>query len=179
MGYAVSASAIAGVLNGCKSEVSADWLPQFLSAEQGDILVQATERILPATDTPGANDVGVHEFIDQLLQDCLDGAEKKIFTDGLLKIEEDSRSAYKKSFVRCSVDQQNELFTKYDQEAFQTNQSGEENAKKPFFTMLKELTLLGYFTSEKVGEEVLAYDPVPAAYQGCIPFEEGDRAWSL
>jgi len=39
--------------------------------------------------------------------------------------------------------------------------------------------LFGYYTSEKVGEEILSYDPVPGVFQGCIPLSDVGNAWSL
>ena len=50
-----------------------------------------------------------------------------------------------------------------------------------FLLSVKEYTLFGYFTSEKVGEDVLNYDPVPGIQIGCLPIEEvpNGRVWSL
>jgi len=179
LGYAVSASAITGVLNGCKAELTTDWEPLFLSTEQANALQTVTESIIPATNTPGANDVGVHQFIDLMLKECLNENEQKIMVDGLTQLDSDCRSAYNKAFSQCDNKQQTELLTRYDQAAYQFNQSAADDADKPFFTLLKELTILGYFTSEKIGEEVLSYDPIPDTYSGCIPWEEGKANWSL
>ncbi|MCK5677686.1 MAG: hypothetical protein KAH72_04355, partial [Flavobacteriaceae bacterium] len=59
------------------------------------------------------------------------------------------------------------------------------NDKKDLYLMYKFLfsvryyTLYGYYTSEKVGEEVLSYDPVPGVFKGCIPLKEIGNSWSL
>ena len=98
-------------------------------------------------------------------------------SEGLTKLDEDSQEAYGQPFAQCETEQQNELLTQYDQAAYQANQNG--GTDKPFFTLLKELTVLGYFTSEQVGEQVMSYDPIPDTYQGCIPWEDGRADWSL
>ena len=54
-----------------------------------------------------------------------------------------------------------------------------QNKEKTFFHQIKELTLLGYFTSEPVGKNVLHYDPIPGRYDGCIPLSEvGNKSWT-
>jgi len=57
--------------------------------------------------------------------------------------------------------------------------SGSGGLAVPFFKMLKDLTYEGYFTSEKVGKEVLRFDPIPGSYQGCIPLEDVGRLWTI
>ena len=47
------------------------------------------------------------------------------------------------------------------------------------FEFLRQATILGYFTSEQVGKNVLHYDPVPGAYDGCVPIDQvGRRNWT-
>jgi hypothetical protein len=43
---------------------------------------------------------------------------------------------------------------------------------------MKQLTMLGYFTSEVGSTQALRYVPVPGKYEGCIPYKKGDRAWA-
>jgi hypothetical protein len=51
---------------------------------------------------------------------------------------------------------------------------------RPFFARMKELTWIGFFTSELIGENYLNYDPVPGVYDGCIPLDDtGGKVWSL
>ena len=70
MGGAVSAPAIMGILKGCAAKPTIDWTPVFLSSDQGVLVSQVAEIIIPKTDTPGAKDVGVPGFIDQILKEC-------------------------------------------------------------------------------------------------------------
>ncbi len=176
MGSAISASAMLGVLNGCKPDRAMDWKPEFFSTEEGDLMAQIAERIMPRTDTPGAMDAGVHTFIDKMMAEFYADKERTAFKDGLKKVEADAKAAHNKSFLRLTPEQQDELLTKYDQEA--VKQREVEGADPHFFGTMKELTLLGFFTSEIGANEFLRYDPVPGVYQGCIPYAEVGRAWA-
>jgi hypothetical protein len=58
-----------------------------------------------------------------------------------------------------------------------------QKIKKPeddnhYFRMMKELTLLGYFTSEIGSTQARRYVPVPGRYEGCIPYKKGDKAFA-
>lgn len=177
MGGTISAAAIAGVLNGCQpSPPGISWEPQFFTLEQGEMVTVIAERIIPATDTPGAKDVGVPAFIDIMLKDNYTEKQQKAFVEGLTSLEADAQQAHGKSFVQLSLEEQDALLTQYDQAAYDARKAGEKG--RPFFTMAKELTLVGYFTSEVGATEVLQYDPVPGNYEGCVPLAEVGKAWS-
>ena len=47
-----------------------------------------------------------------------------------------------------------------------------------FFIQLKQLTLLGYFASERGATEALAYVQIPGSYEGCTTLEPGQKAWA-
>jgi hypothetical protein len=47
-----------------------------------------------------------------------------------------------------------------------------------YFRMMKELTLLGYFTSEVGATKALRYIETPGHYDGCMPYKKGDKAWA-
>ena len=46
------------------------------------------------------------------------------------------------------------------------------------FRQIKELTLLGYFTSEVGATQALRYDPVPGSYRGSVRMGNSDRSWA-
>jgi len=177
MGYAVSASAIAGVMGGCQADKALDWTPKFLSATQQKTLSEATERILPKTKTPGAKDVMVDRFIDELMHFIYKPEESKAFSDGLDKLEADAQAAHNSSFADLEDAKKDALLTTAMNAAKAEKEKNPNAEIPPFFSSLKQLTFLGYFNSEEIGEKVLAYDPVPGTYQGCIPLE--GNAWSL
>jgi len=176
MGGALSSSAIAGVLQGCSAEKQLDWQPVFLSQEQAATTAEVTERIIPATDTPGAKDVGVPEFIDKMLNDIYTEEEQQQFLDGINQLNQESESAFGDPFVGLSPEQQDEVLQKM------AVASGDYQGEgKPFFKMAKELTMLGFFTSEIGATQVLQYAQVPGYYEGCIPVEEAGngKTWAV
>jgi len=49
---------------------------------------------------------------------------------------------------------------------------------RPFILMVKELTVVGFFTSQPGCEQVLQYQAVPGAYHGCVPLAEVGKTWA-
>lgn len=131
------------------------------------------ETILPNTDeSPGAKAAYIGTFMKTIVNDCYSEDETLIFIDGLDKIEEKSMDGFGESFLSLSKEKKLNLLTQFDEEA-KKHRSLEE---PHFFTMLKELTLWGYFTSEVGATEALRYNPVPGRFEGCIPYN-GESAW--
>lgn len=175
MGGAISASAMTGVLSGCQADPKVDWTPRFFSTDEAGIVEAIAERIIPHTDTPGAKDAGVPAFIDTMMAEFYQEDEKKAFREGIKTVMTDARAAYGKSFVSLAPEQQDELLRKYDAEAYDKERKPEN---KHFFRMMKELTVLGFCTSEPGATEFLKYDPAPGDYKGCIPYAEVGAAWA-
>ena len=179
-GYAVSASFITGFLQGCQPSGAPDWEPQFLSPEQGQLVSEMADTIFPTTDTPGAKDVFVHEFMDLMLKDCSDEKTQQAFLSGIAEVDTDAQNAYGKAFAKCSDEQKLELLNSLDQAARAKVKAGlQPGEEAPFILTFKQLTFLGYFTSEAVGTTVLKYDPIPGNYDGCIALDEVGGTWAL
>jgi gluconate 2-dehydrogenase gamma chain len=49
---------------------------------------------------------------------------------------------------------------------------------RPFILGVKELTVVGFFTSQPGCEQVLQYQAVPGAYHGCMPLAEVGKTWA-
>jgi len=209
MGYALSASTVMGVMNGCKADTvtsEAGWKPAFFDGKEIDLLKIITEQILPATDTPGANDVFVHRFMDQMVAEVYTPEMKERFRKGLTDLAADCKTTYGKEFAGCTDEQRDELLLKHEaaaramdsqlKEAYEaekkefqrmaaedasTGVTYQRTNREPFFKLLKEMTLVGYFTSEKIGEEVLNYDPIPGMDIPCLDMSEvpNSRSWSF
>lgn len=176
LGGVLSASAISGVMSGCKADPKIDWAPKFFTAEEGSTLEAIVERIIPKTDTPGAKDAGVHTFIDQMMAEFYQEQDKATFREGLKKVEAEAKSAHGKSFAALTPEQQDEVLTKFDKEAYDPSRSKDEPTH--FFKTMKELTVLGFCTSEIGATEFLKYEASPGAYRGCIPYSEVGAAWA-
>ena len=185
MGGAISAPAILGILNGCTAKPTIDWKPTFLSEDQGILITQLAEIIIPKTDTPGAKDVGVPAFIDVMLKDVYPQKDKDRFLEGIKAFDAAAEKKYGDRFVELSLEKQVELVKEIHGLAlneYKGNGNGNGNgnglSEKPFILMVKELTLLGFFTSEPGATQVLQYDPVPGAYKGCVSLKEIGKTWA-
>jgi gluconate 2-dehydrogenase gamma chain len=179
MGAAVSASALTGILQGCKATPELTYAPQFFTEDQARIVMEVAEIIIPKTDTPGAKDAGVPGFIDLMLKDCYKKEDQDRFLAGITTFDEEAKKAYGDSFIYCKPEQQVELVTKTHAAALAEAKENRE-AKRPFILMAKELTLLGFFTSEPGATQVLQYVAVPGSYKGCIPLAEAGngKTWA-
>jgi hypothetical protein len=179
MGAAVSASALTGILQGCKATPELTYTPQFFTEDQARIVTEVAEIIIPKTDTPGAKDTGVPGFIDLMLKDCYKKEDQDRFIAGLTAFDEEAKKAYGDSFIYCKPEQQVELVTKVHAAALAEAKENKE-AQRPFILMAKELTLLGFFTSEPGATQVLQYIAVPGSYKGCIPLAEAGngKTWA-
>ncbi len=148
------------------------------------MISEMTERILPKTKTPGAKDLHIDKFIDKMLKDLLAPEEQTDFLRGMEAFESACVKQYGKKFVDCTTAQQDELLRKMDKEAAKLPPSVwgirlAAPAPTPFFRRVKDLTLLGYFTSEQVGMNVLSYDPLPGGYVACLPLvDAGGKIWN-
>lgn len=183
MGGALSAPAILGIMNGCTAKPTIDWKPELLTVEQGAIVTRLVDIIIPATDTPGAKEVGVPGFIDKMLKDVFSKEEQQKFLDGLKAFDERAKSETGDAFAELDEEQQTSFVTKIHNEAIQsyvTSRHVKPPVPRPFFVSLKELTLLGFFTSEVGATQVLQYIAVPQAYKGCVPVSEAGngKTWA-
>ncbi|GJM35505.1 MAG: hypothetical protein DHS20C18_45060 [Saprospiraceae bacterium] len=189
-GYALSSSVIAGVMQGCQPEPTGpDWTPQFFTEEQASQVNAMVDVMLPPTATPGAVELGVPAFIDLMVKDWYQAKDQTHFLAGLEMVNQRAQTDHGKSFLKSSSEQQLAVMNAIDEDTRAKlkeqaiNQSGEEENEDtpywPFMHKFKNLALLGYFSSKKIGTEVLNYDPIPGGYEGCIPYEEGGAAWAL
>ena len=177
LGGALSAPAIAGILQGCKAEPKLNWQPQFFTPDQANLVNQIAELILPKSDTPGASELGVPAFVDEMMAKCYGQNDQSTFTKGLQVLEAKAQQEFGEEFLDCSQEQQYQLLEPLNQEAAQL--ARRRSPEKPFFSIMKELTLLGYFTTETGASKVLQYHNIPSTYEGCAPLDElGGKAWA-
>src|SRR6059058_2746058 len=141
------AGVLAGVLAGCEARRTPDgaWTPRALSSDQLDLVATIAEHILPETDTPGARAVGVHRFIDAMLADSFADEERRHFLAGLSDVDARAQRSWGCAFLRCATHEQRAVLDELDREAFA---AALDRGAPPFFRTMKELTLVGYYTSE-------------------------------
>jgi hypothetical protein len=149
-----------------------------LDTKQQAYLDEVGDTILPATKTPGAKAARVGSFMAVMVRDCYKPGDQETFTKGLEQLEEASQKLNGKGFMESTPAQRTALLTALDTE--QKNYAKTKTPEQPnhYFRMIKELTLLGYFTSEVGATQALRYLPVPGKYVGDYPYKKGDRAWA-
>ena len=165
-------------LSGCKANdkygASLEFTPKDIA-----YLDEIAETIIPQTETPGAKAAKVGTFMTVMVKDCYTEDQQKIFLDGMTNLNEASDKKFKSGFMQITPDQRKELLTELDKEAKRYNNSKKKEEPSHYFAMMKQLTLLGYFTSEQGATQALNYVPVPGRYDGCIPYKKGDKAYAL
>lgn len=179
MGAAVSASTVAAFLQSCKVMPELNYKPIFFSQDQAALVSEASEIIIPKTDTPGAIEVGVPNFIDSLINECYSKEDQKKFLEGLDEFDKNAIKVFGNRFIEGTPEERKDYLKKTHDEAVAAVKS-DPKTPRPFILKLKELTMLGYFVSEPGATKVLQYVPVPGAYKGCIPLKEAGngKTWA-
>lgn len=151
----------------------------FSAADVG-LLDEIAETILPATTTPGAKEAKVGAFMALMVTDCYSPAQQRIFREGLRKVDAVTRTTHKVGFMEASADQRLAILTALDREQKSFMDGQKENADAPahYFRMMKQLALLGYFTSEIGCTQAQRYVETPGRFDPCVPYAAGEPAWA-
>jgi hypothetical protein len=162
-------------LTGCKSEDR-----KSMTFTQDDIayLDEIADTILPTTSTPGAKAAKVGQFMTVMVNDCYTEADQKIFREGMDKLNEAAEKKFNNGFMKLTPQQRHDLLVQLDQEQKDYMKNKKSEDPSHYFRMMKELTLLGYFTSEIGSTQARRYVPVPGRFEGCIPYKKGDKAFA-
>ncbi|QLG45145.1 gluconate 2-dehydrogenase subunit 3 family protein [Costertonia aggregata] len=202
LGYTVATPTLISIVQGCKNEKIIEWTPDFFTKEQGNVLTTLVDIILPKTDTPAASEVNVHVFIDRFIDQVVEKEQQDFikmtmakFVDKALKdsgkekiadlnaedLEPVLASALK--YTKEEEIKNFDMIRGYNEAVEQGSEAALDDSisRFAFANNLRGMTVWGYKTSEYVGEEVLAYLPVPGEYIGCGDLQEltGGKAWSL
>ncbi|MGH8167546.1 MAG: gluconate 2-dehydrogenase subunit 3 family protein [Woeseiaceae bacterium] len=173
------------MLAGCtreKPNVAAS-LANF-SADDIALLDEIAETILPETATPGAKAAGVGPFIAMMVADTYDDREQQVFREGMQTLDTACREMHGDSFMSVTPAQRLALLEKLDAEQMKTMNdieymSGDTDEKPAhYFRMMKELALLGYFTSEIGYTQAMRYAETPGKWDPCAPYAPGEKAWA-
>lgn len=165
------------LISGCKPNAAK--VADLFDTDHVAFLNEVGETILPATSTPGAKAADVGNFMAIMVRDCYEPADQEVFLKGLSKIDDAATTKFSKKFMDLDATQRTLLLTDLDKEQKEYSKTKKPKDPNHYFRMIKELTLLGYFTSEVGCKQALRYVPIPGRYDGCIPYKKGDRAWAL
>jgi hypothetical protein len=156
-----------------------------LNSHQNDTIVAMIDQILPATETPGAKAVRVNEFIDVILTEWANDEERRRFLDGLADVDKQGNALFGKDFAAAAPDQQVALLRSMDEAAaiarasqkdrppFWEPEGRDTQMHGNFFTVFKNMTLHGYYTSEIGFTQELKLQIIPGAQHGCMPLGPG------
>lgn len=158
--------------------------PRTLSPHQFATVRTTAELIIPKTDTPGATDVKTAEFIDLMLTEWFDPSDRSRFLDGLADVDVRAQKQFAKVFVDCPSAQQSQIMTDLGSALIAESHPGRGQGftgrgARPahnFYAMLRQLTLVAYYTSEAGATSELHFEIVPGMYQGCSQLSPSKEA---
>jgi hypothetical protein len=142
------------------TKTAAPWKPQLFDAHQSATVLALVDVIIPRTDTPGAVDARVHEYIDLQLSD---GPQRRrsAFLEGLGWLDGYAIRTFGKPFVKCSNAERIAILKELDRSRKPELSTGAE-----FFAAMKELTVDGYYSSREGIAELNKGGRVPSGF-GC------------
>lgn len=179
-------------LTGCKTGAKTE--PGFTAANIS-LLDEVGETILPATSSPGAKAAQVGEFMKVFVTDCYTEKQQQAFTKGIADLDEACDKMHGKSFMKCTPQQRHDFLLSLEKESKEYNKNRDEkdkpqkelaekekrefeNSPSHYYSMIKQLTLLGFFTSKPGMTQALRHIAVPGRYDGALPYKKGDKAWA-
>ena len=163
------------MLTGCNSESGSttEWKPEEIA-----YLDEIAETILPATSTPGAKAAQVGQFMTVMVNDCYEERDRKVFREGLDKINKAAKDKHSNDFMKLNPQQRHDVLVALDKEQKEHTANRKDDEAPHYFRMMKELTLLGYFTSEVGATQARRHVPNPGRFEGCIPYTKGEKAFA-
>lgn len=151
------------------------------SAEQLKALTEIADVIIPTTkSSPGAKVAGVGKFIPMMVKDCYPAKQQQSFLNGLVAFETRAKKAYGKSFALIPLAERKKMLTTLRQETLdqKANKIPEKADITYFFTTVRDLTSLGYFSSEVGCTKAREYVLIPGSYDGAYPLKPGQKSWA-
>lgn len=173
------------------------------SATNIALLDEVGETIIPATDIPGAKAAQIGEFMKTIVTDCYTESQQTAFMKGIGQLDEACKKMHGKEFMKCSAEERHDFLVSLEKEAKAYNEkrdaddkllreaNDEANKKLPwkdqkefeggpshYYTMMKQLTLWGYFSSKVGATQALQNVPVPGRYDGNETYKKGDKAYA-
>jgi hypothetical protein len=141
------------------------------TAQDIALLDEVADTILPETKTPGAKAAHVGPFMALMVADTYEDREQGIFRDGI-------RALNATSFMSATPAQRLALLERLDREQKAYMDTRAQGAPPHYFRLMKELTLLGYFTSEIGCTQAQRYEETPGRFEPCVPYTPGETAWA-
>tara|TARA_B100000809_G_scaffold169704_1_gene167063 strand:- start:9546 stop:10112 length:567 start_codon:yes stop_codon:yes gene_type:complete len=146
-----------------------------------NLISELVDVIIPSTETPGAKEANVQNYIIDFMESCSSNKEYNNFFNGLNDLQESCLNQYAANFEDCATTQKIEVLANLDSNASSNSLLTKIDNKirgRSFFNILKSLTVEGYCTSEIGATQHLAYLQVPANYKAITTLEPNQKAWA-
>lgn len=148
------------------------------SVEDQQWLDEVADTMLPTTaKSPGAKAAATGPFMALMVTDTYTPDDQQIFRDGMTKLEEACKAKHGAGFMAATPEQRTALLTELDQEQFEFQKTRKDQPQH-YFRMMKELALLGFFTSEIGYTKAMRYKETPGQYEPCLPYTKGETSWA-
>jgi hypothetical protein len=132
-----------------------------ITRKEEGLLSEIAETIIPATDTPGAKALNLHQFVLKMMDDCYDNEEQKKILTGFKEFDNYCKKTTGNRFVDLS--KENKLSTL---KAIGKGQAP-NNDLKFFLDQVRRWTIRGYDSSEYVLTKINPYQLAPGHFEGC------------
>ncbi len=143
------------------------------SATDEEVLAEFADTIIPTTaSSPGAKAAGLGAFIPMMIRDCYPAKMQEIFASGMKDMQAKCLKDFNKDFITMTIQERQKLMGALRDEAIATNKA------PSFFLIARDLTILGYFSSEIGCTQAREYLPVPGRYDGNADYTPGQKAWA-
>ena len=194
-------STVVSLFESCQTS-QAHWTPEFFTSEQAQFVSKIVDVMLPKTQTPGAKELNISQFMDGFMAHVVSPEDREFAQIAIPVVSklflEASGKAKITEISNEDVDVQLNRFLRADKATQEARQQAlgnwseaisngeasaipEEGVAHEMINSLRSLAVYAFKNNEIIGETVLAYAPVPGEQKGCISLEEatGGRAWSL
>ncbi|HET7378735.1 MAG TPA: gluconate 2-dehydrogenase subunit 3 family protein [Gaiellales bacterium] len=143
-------------------------------------LDEVADTILPETSTPGAKAAQCGAFMALMVTDTYQDRDQQVFKNGLQQLDTACQQMHKTGFMTATPAQRLALLEQVDKEqkAYMDSRAPDSDTPSHYFRMMKELALLGYFTSEIGYTKAMRYTEVPGRYDPCLPYTQGETSWA-
>jgi Gluconate 2-dehydrogenase subunit 3 len=131
---------------------------------QENLLAEIVETIIPKTNTPGAKELNIQQFVPKIVMDCYDKNAQAIYKKGFELVDNTAKNSFSKSFIDCEAKQRLEVLNKMSK--------SENSDEKNFVQLVKGLTIQGYLNSEYVMTNLRIFEFAPAHFYGCVPVKK-------
>ena len=149
---------------------------------QRELISSLAETIIPKTDSPGAAEAGVADYILTMIIDCTETKSQNKFINGLHDLMDYTQSEFHKPFTVCQQEEKIAVLGHFEEKGKPLKgiwgKAQNRFLGKSFFTTLQEYTVQGYCSSEAGATRALSYVAVPGKYQGCVPLAPGQSSWA-